>query len=284
MTACSDLSIDRQLHFRYGPELPFEDKFIVEMLISTAGNTVYFEKKINGVFGGVLDALADIWDAVVGAFEAAAKAVGEAVNFLIHWIMEIVNKTINAALDRIRAGLENIRQSLVNALANSFNEFKATGTNSKETLSAITDIIFGDLFLIAIVIEGAILIIGTLITPFVGAFNALISIIVSLLIIAIIGSEFAATTNGYGSLSMNNIDDFVVDLLIPQNADSNKQIENTINSADGGHVLTFKNWLALLASVTSFTIGVFFRRCEPCCGYLRNILCDNIVSNTLAKN
>ncbi len=145
-----------QSHFHYGPDLPFEDDFIVEMLIraagdhkssqafslsagthsitavlnidywtdylvdykvnvtseDAAGNTVYFEKKINGVFGGVLDALADIWDAVVGAFEAAAKAVGDAVNFLGELLKEMVLALITPLGELLYTRLAVIAQNM----------------------------------------------------------------------------------------------------------------------------------------------------------------------------
>jgi len=91
--SCVDINTGRL--FRYRVELEFDRIWGV-----LARNAVYFNKKINGVFGGLLDALADVWGAIVGVLEAIAgyTTILETIltgASIAGSIMEIVEHSIN---------------------------------------------------------------------------------------------------------------------------------------------------------------------------------------------
>jgi len=61
----------------------------VKFIVTDGGdNSISFEKKINGVFGGFLDFLGDIWNTIVGAVTAAVKAVVEVLNAIRNWVLD----------------------------------------------------------------------------------------------------------------------------------------------------------------------------------------------------
>jgi len=52
--------------------------------------------------------LVSIWGAIVGAFEAAAKAVGDAVDWLWNWIVEKITRGFEIAIETIRTLLNTL--------------------------------------------------------------------------------------------------------------------------------------------------------------------------------
>ncbi|MEW5936513.1 MAG: hypothetical protein AB1665_01660, partial [Candidatus Thermoplasmatota archaeon] len=85
-------------------------------------NKAFFEKKINGPFGGALDFLKDIWNAIVGAFMAAWEAVLSAVNWIFDYVWEIVNYTINTLFAPIIQAINNWIESFINRLTEVFGK------------------------------------------------------------------------------------------------------------------------------------------------------------------
>jgi len=51
--------------------------------VDARGNVLYGVENVNGVFGGLIDAIKKMWEAFVGALEAAWKAVADAVNVFL---------------------------------------------------------------------------------------------------------------------------------------------------------------------------------------------------------
>lgn len=84
-----------------------------------AGNQVVFEKKVNGVFGGAFDFLADIWNAIAGVFSAAWEAVKDAMSFLVDWIIDFLEDGAEVIIAPLSTKIDNWK----NDLASFFNEF-----------------------------------------------------------------------------------------------------------------------------------------------------------------
>ncbi|MDI6916611.1 MAG: hypothetical protein QMC80_02305, partial [Thermoplasmatales archaeon] len=62
--------------------------YTVKVIIKDGGgNSISFEQKINGVFGGFLDFLGDIWDAIVGAVTAAIEFAKNMLNAIKLWVL-----------------------------------------------------------------------------------------------------------------------------------------------------------------------------------------------------
>ncbi|UCE73546.1 MAG: hypothetical protein JSV56_11035 [Methanomassiliicoccales archaeon] len=66
------------------------------------GNEIEWEKKVNGVFGGLLDAIADIWNIIVDLFEKAWDIFKQILSFIRDWVLDEYKKRIQNALDSAR--------------------------------------------------------------------------------------------------------------------------------------------------------------------------------------
>ena len=93
--------------------------------VDKAGNELVMEKEIEGFFGGILEFLADIWDAIVGVVMAAWEAVVAALNFLIDWIVE-----------GFRSGLVSLINGVANMIEGAFAGFidQVEGVSNKGAL------------------------------------------------------------------------------------------------------------------------------------------------------
>jgi hypothetical protein len=69
----------------------------------SASNTIYWQDKINGFFGGLLDAIAAIWNAIVGFFQAVFELVMKALSFLKEWILDWLRESIRPVFEDMKA-------------------------------------------------------------------------------------------------------------------------------------------------------------------------------------
>ncbi|MBA3046086.1 MAG: hypothetical protein FP824_07720 [Euryarchaeota archaeon] len=86
-----------------------------------ANNIAYYEKEVAGFFGGIMNFLEDVWNAVAGAFSAAWEAVKGAVNILGDIIMEVIEKLINPIIDPIKSSIDGYISRITLAANNDWN-------------------------------------------------------------------------------------------------------------------------------------------------------------------
>jgi hypothetical protein len=87
-----------------------------------SGNEIEWEKKINGIFGGFLDVLNEIWNVIAGAFTAAFELMVAALNFLVDLIIDMVKGMIDAVLAPIVNAMNNWVKSVGLAIDEAFEE------------------------------------------------------------------------------------------------------------------------------------------------------------------
>ena len=185
-------------------------------LNDTAQNVAYFEKKINGWFGGALDFLADIWNAMAGCFQAAWEAVKSAMSFLGAMIEEIIMSAIDTILSSIESLIHNTMNNLKlwisdiigNSASDSDSNNQLFGSSDGSTsdssdfgkamalyaiIAGIVTLIMALLYALEIV-EIAIKVIMAVFTG--GAGNAAAEIFITLIKPAIISAVIGATLAG----------------------------------------------------------------------------------------
>lgn len=120
-------------------------------------NYVYFQKEIEGWFGGALKVLEDIWNAVVGFFEAAWEAVKSAVNFIVEWVKSIVNKTINKVIEPLLAMISNWVESMgeLSSMIPSDISIQSDGQSNMITLNLFGDSNSPDSFFMKYIMQSA---------------------------------------------------------------------------------------------------------------------------------
>jgi|GEM_PF-2369051 len=183
------------------------------------GNTLYGVKKINGVFGGIIDAIRKMWEAFVGAMEAAWKALTEAVNVFITWVKDMIMELVNATIDIISSRLGAFYERFINLMVNAVNELNTEGSMSTETTDRIeaffNDLIWMYLAIVALVvgldlltyvINGITFGVGTMITM----------VIIPIVMIVVI--QEIARSEEYGELvpdgfELNTDIDYVIDFV-----------------------------------------------------------------------
>jgi hypothetical protein len=103
----------------------------------TAQNVAYFEKKINGWFGGALDFLADIWNAMAGCFEAAWEAVKNAVNWIFNWVKTMIQGIVDYLLTPVVTSIRNYLDGIMKSFDALIFSIEGTGSNKGigETIS-----------------------------------------------------------------------------------------------------------------------------------------------------
>ena len=88
--------------------------------VDEAGNELVMEKEIEGFFGGVLEFLADIWDAIVGEVMAAWEAVVATLNFLLELIMAFFMSVLQPLIDAIQAAINELANTALSAVKQGF--------------------------------------------------------------------------------------------------------------------------------------------------------------------
>ena len=166
--------------------------------VDEAGNELVMEKEIEGFFGGILEFLADIWDAIVGAIMAAWEAVVAAMNFLI----EIIKRVIQVMMDRVI-------QPVVNEIATWFKQLLRVVIDSIDHVSAsdvvttLGGLILGsNILMLAMAIIVAIQIIFTL-TKAVGIGTVIemaSSLVTGVIVSALVGTLIYELAVGPGAL------------------------------------------------------------------------------------
>ncbi len=106
-------------------------------ITDTAQNVAYFEKKINGWFGGALDFLADIWNAMAGCFEAAWEAVKNAVNWIFNWVKTMIQGIVDYLLTPVVTSIRNYLDGIMKSFDALIFSIEGTGSNKGigETIS-----------------------------------------------------------------------------------------------------------------------------------------------------
>jgi hypothetical protein len=106
--------------------------------VDKAGNELVMEKEIEGFFGGILEFLADIWDAIVGAVMAAWEAVVAALNWLLDLIIEAITAIANAALVAVESAIvgyvRGVKSVMESAIGMPLEDF---GTTAEEIARAL---------------------------------------------------------------------------------------------------------------------------------------------------
>jgi len=114
----------------------------VKVIVTDGGdNSISFEKKINGVFGGFLDFLGDIWNMIVGAVTAAVKAVVEVLNKIIEAMLNAIKAMLESIISPILSMIKTWSQSIASAMREALNELSKTNPNSQEHLTAAVGIL-----------------------------------------------------------------------------------------------------------------------------------------------
>jgi hypothetical protein len=127
-----------------------------------AGNEIEWEKKINGLFGGLLDALSAIWDMIAGAFTAAFEMMVAALNFLVNIIIEIIQIAFEIILSTIKSAVQFLLYPIVQELGANLRHnspISWVGTTEKLASYILTPItfltaIFYSLMIAELVIQG----------------------------------------------------------------------------------------------------------------------------------
>ncbi len=79
-------------------------------------NWIEWHKDFDGIFSGALHFLEDIWNGIVGAIQAAAKAVEDAVNYIVKWVTELLKKAFEAVINAITSVFNGIATQIANVI------------------------------------------------------------------------------------------------------------------------------------------------------------------------
>jgi len=166
----------------------------VKFIVTDGGdNSISFEKKINGVFGGFLDFLGDIWNVIAGAVTAAVNAVIEALNAIWNYIKELITSTINTLLAPILSAIDSWAKSVQQVIDEVFAEHSASLAESDPAAAAqkVFDVMFGgtfNLILLALVVglEAFFITLGALVIIFTGGAGSMLGYTLDAIVSAII--------------------------------------------------------------------------------------------------
>ena len=174
----------------------------VKFIVTDGGdNSISFEKKINGVFGGFLDFLGDIWNVIAGAVTAAVKAVVDAINSIVNWVIEKVTGMINAVLQPIVNAINSWVQEISNCFDKASSEYEKSGDINESTSDKIKNLFTGGSLFDALVILGTVLYAALLIaTPFTISFTFLLGTLIELLVPLILNAVAGMLSGDYPSL------------------------------------------------------------------------------------
>jgi hypothetical protein len=92
-----DQTFDAYIDIDYWSDILVDYKVRVKA-VDVAGNEIKMEKKIPGFFGGILEFLEDIWNAIVGIIVAAWEAVLAVLSFLLDWILSALSSIVTPVL------------------------------------------------------------------------------------------------------------------------------------------------------------------------------------------
>ncbi|MFQ6060609.1 MAG: hypothetical protein ACE5KV_04835, partial [Thermoplasmata archaeon] len=72
-------------------------------------------KTVEGFFGGIINALSEFWDWIVGVAQAIGEAILEALSFVIDWLWGIITSAVDALVKPIVEGLRSWGMQIANA-------------------------------------------------------------------------------------------------------------------------------------------------------------------------
>jgi len=203
----------------------------------TAGNKAYYEQKINGVFGGFLDYLHDIWNNIVGAFSAAWNAVASAINILGTIAQSIIKSLFGDLIDKINSWKLNYVSGIGNALLQAWKSFNETGVVNPSTLQNIMGAIFDATFISILGIATTLTIGMMALTPLLVALPILIPVallgITAMFSLFVTIPEEVSISPSITNLKMAEIPDFIKNAIAQRQSNKDMEFYSLIADALG---------------------------------------------------
>ncbi len=149
-----------------------------------AGNSLDppFEKEMDGLFGGVLRMLEDLWDWLVDVATAIVDAVAKAVSFIFDMIVNLVSSLMNAIIDPVVRAIGGWIEGLI-SLANSVSEgVNETGDMSSYSYGDFVKHLTGDMMIVLMALSSTIMGIFLLTSPYTILFSFITSWLIGMIV------------------------------------------------------------------------------------------------------
>ena len=145
-----------------------------------------YEKEMDGLFGGVLRMLEDLWDWLVDVATKIVDAVAEAVSFILDMLVSTARAIFEPIWNAIMDAFRSWGSSINHAMGNVLQQYKGTGEVEKGTaLAHLNELLAESITQPLMVMMGVI---AVLLAPYLVVFGSLITIIIDLLVSLILSA------------------------------------------------------------------------------------------------
>ncbi len=221
-----------------------------------AGNSITVQKELKGAFQTVLDALAQLWNAIWSVLQEVAQAVARAVNVIEEWIMQIVNNTLAKLLAPLINAYNSWQTALILTVKEGWYEYNKTGSVSHSTMDSFNNLLGGTLFYILMGIAvGLIALSLTLNGLTLGTMSIITTVVVPLVTLAIM-QVFSVTQEKEASLDLSSVIlgvdtiwNFVVSLISGKGTRAMVRAESSLENALEYAALIFKGSAVVRESI-----------------------------------